>query len=217
MALIYDDNGVTRLYLDLTSLKAAPALQELLVQVSVRPIIVDCVERTERVHEVSQALCAAGFAPYAHLRRLRNTKVQRNPTADALVQPALVEECDKIFSFLWETFDPYIYHLPSREKLLQLINERLVYRIVKNGEIAAVQCLERIGSRGLYIYEGAVAPKYRGIGLATLIIPYIPLCYADSCSFFTVWVENGNERSLQVLEKSGAVFDGLEDSVLIFR
>ena len=217
IALIYDDNGVTRLYLDLSSLEAAPALRELLGQICARPIIIDCVGSAERVEEVSLALCTAGFAPYAHLRRLRNTNIQYHPEADAVIQPALPEDCEPIFSLLCETFDPYVSHLPSREKLLRLINDQLVYRIVENGEIAAVQCLERTGTRGLYIYQTLVAPPYRGRGLGTLVIPYIPGCCAGSCSFFTVWVIDGNERSIRVLQRSGAVFDGLEDTVLIFR
>lgn len=216
IALIYEDAGVTRLQFYLSSLEAAPALGEQLKAVPRRPVIVDCVGREERVEAVSQALCGAGFAPYTRLVRLRGGRIPYRPVPEGFARPARPEHTDKILDMLNGTFDPFVSHLPSREKLRSLIGEGLVYCVLKDGEIAAVECLERIGNHGIYIYQGVVEKKYRGLGFGGQLLQYSLNQYPDSLTF-TTWVEEGNTGPIRKHQGNGMTFDGLRDAVLIYR
>jgi len=217
VALICEDVGVTRLHFYLSSLEAAPALKELLEPIPQRPIIVDCVGKQNQVDAVSKALCKAGFAPYTSLSRLRTSKVPYAVVPEGLVQAACPEEASEILNLLVQTFDPYVSHLPSKEKLLRLINDRLIYRIVKDSKVVAVECLEKVGTHGLYLYQGAADPAYRGQGLGSYVLQYCLNSFRDSCTFFTVWVEEGNSGSLGKMHRIGMAFDGLQDEVLIYK
>lgn len=216
IAMVCEDVGVTRLQFYLSSLEAAPALEELLKTVPRRPVIVDCVGKQEQVHAVSQALCGAGFAPYTRLVRLRSSKIPYVPVPEGLIQSARPEYADRILEMLNGTFDPYVSHLPSREKLLDLIHDDLVYCILKDGEIAAVECLEKIGSHGIYIYQGVVEKEYRGSGFGGQLLQFSLNQYQDSLTF-TTWVEEGNMGPIRKHQKNGMTFDGLQDAVLIYR
>lgn len=216
IALLCEDVGVTRLHFYLSSPEAAPALAELLERDRRRPVIVDCVGKREQVDSVSRLLCAAGFEPYTRMLRLRGSKVPYAPVPEGLVQPARPEDADRILEMLNETFDPFVSHLPGRKKLLGLIEDGLVYCILKDGRIAAVECLERIGRRGIYIYQGVVEKEYRGSGFGGILLQFCLNQYRDSLTF-TTWVEEGNGGPLRRHQQNGMTFDGLQDAILIYR
>ncbi len=216
VALLCEDVGVTRLHFYLSSPEAAPSLAELLQQDSRRPVVADCVGKREQVEAVSRLLCKAGFEPYTRMLRLRGGKAPFVPVPEGLVQPACPEDADRILEMLQETFDPYVSHLPSRKKLLDLIGDRLVYCIRKDGAVAAVECLERIGRHGIYIYQGVVETKYRGSGFGGILLQHCLNQYRHSLTF-TTWVEEGNEGPLRRHRQNGMTFDGLQDAILIYR
>lgn len=219
IALICEDVGVTRLHFYLSTQNAVPALEELLETVPRRPILVDCVGREEQIDILSQILCKGGFEHYTRMSRLRGKTIHVTslPRGTEAVQLACPQDVEEIVELLNQVFDPYVSHLPKREKLLYLIENQLIYCVKKDGRVIGAECFERIGKQGLYLYQSVVEQKYRGSGLGSLLWQYSLYHLQDSYFFLTVWVEDNNFGPIQKYQSGGLSFDGLKDAILIYR
>lgn len=218
IALICEDVGVTRLHFYLSSLEAAPSLKELLETVPRRPIIADCVGREEQLEPLSRVLCKEGFSLYTRMGRLRGQEVIVCPDMTEAGEDVYAgpEDTDEILSELQAIFDPFVSHLPDRDRLLRLIEQKLVLRVKDGEKIAAVACMERVGKRGVYCYQVFVSPEQRGKGYGRLIYR-IAADRFRGCRPYTTWVEDSNTQVLKIWGQFGFLPDGLRDTILIYR
>lgn len=218
IALICCDNGIMRLYFYLYSLEAAPMLRELLEQIPIRPIVVDCVGRQEQVEPLSRALCSEGFSLYARMGRLRGQETIICPDMSCFEKDVYAElrDVDEIFEGLRGVFDPFVSHLPSRDYLVRLIEQKLVYRLKADGKVVAVICMERVGKKGIYCYQGYVSPSQRGKGYGRRVYQ-IAVHYSRYYCPFTTWVEDKNTQVLKIWNQFGFLPDGLRNFVLLYQ
>lgn len=218
IALICCDNGIARLYFYISSLEAAPRLRELLEQVPLRPVVVDCVGRQEHVDSLSRILCSEGFSLYTRMGRLRGQKTIICPDMGCVEKDVYAElkDTDEIFEGLKEIFDPFVSHLPSRDHLMHLIEQKLVYRLKAGGKVVAVICMELVGKNGIYCYQGYVSPNQRGKGYGRRIYQ-IAVHYSRRCRPFTTWVEDSNTQVLKMWNQFGFLPDGLRNIVLTYQ
>lgn len=218
IALVCEDLGVTRLYFYLSDLVAASALKKLMEQVPQRPVAADCVGRQEQVDALSQALCGVGFSVYTQMGRLRAGKTINYPDISEVGTDiyAMPEDTDEILDGLWETFDPLVSHLPNRELLLNLIEQKLVIRLKNNEKIVAAICMERVGKQGIYCYQVYVSPAQRKKGYGRLIFQTAVNCF-HNCRPFTIWVEDSNTVAAELYHSFGFISDGLRNTILIYR
>lgn len=218
IALVCEDLGVTRLYFYLSDGRGASALRELMEQIPRRPVVADCVGRQAQVDALSQALCGAGFSVYAQMGRLRAGKTINCPDISGVGTDiyAIPEDVDEILDGLWEIFDPLVSHLPNRELLLKLIEQKLVVRLKKDGKIVAVICMKRVGKKGIYCYQVYVSPAQRKKGYSRLVFQTAVNCFRN-CQPFTIWVEDSNTVAAELYHSFGFVSDGLRNTILIYR
>lgn len=215
LALVGNDNGVARLHFCLAS--PASALTELLRGVAPRPLVADCVGKREKVEPLAEALCASGFSVYTTLHRWHSASVNlyaERFLRDEMFRFASREDAGKVEDILCRTFDPLVSHLPDREKILRLIEQRLVYLAVREGEPVAVVCFERVGKLGIYLYQDAVIEECRASGIGILLLQYA-LSQHKGCVNYTTWTEDSNKPSNRMHRMLGMVRDGLMDIVLL--
>jgi len=130
-----------------------------------------------------------------------------------LAQP---EQADEILSILYDVLDPFVGHLPSKQKLLELTGQRLVFCAVQNGRILAAVCLERMGKCGIYIYQDAVIKAYQSSGIGIWLLQFALANFQDCCRFSS-WTEDSNKASNRMHRMMGMEYDGLKDSILIYQ
>lgn len=216
-AIINDDNGVSRLYFYLASLDSMGELEDLIRTSKTRPLAADCVGRAGRLEELTDRLCAVGFKPYASLSRWRSEQIMITPSPSSnTFRAAEEDDCDVILRILRGSFDPLVSHLPSREKLLALIKEKLVFCAYNSGEILAVVCLEKQGKLKVYSYQNVVREEYRRAGLGSSLLQFALSQFRD-CTQYTAWIEDGNLPSRRMHKALGMSPDGLKDHVLIYE
>lgn len=213
------DNGIHRAHFYLASLDAATELKELAQKIPNKPLVVDCIGKATQMGELLTALCGAGFKPYAELSRWKSGQINfiSYPSfIDDSFRVAIKEDCDRILQILYDIFDPFVSHLPSREKLLSLIEDKLVFCAISDESIIAVVCLEKVGKKAIYSYQDAVLQQYQSTGIGMLLLQFAFYQFRE-CTQYTSWSEDKNHASNRMHKALGMSYDGLKDHVLIFE
>lgn len=217
--LVSCDNGVNRAYIYLASLGAISRLNALAQNITVKPLVVDCVGKAEWVDILSSTLQDAGFQSYAKLSRWKSEQICFISYPFFLDKPfraAEKEDCQHILNMLYKTFDPYVSHLPSKQKMVSLIEDKLVFCAIKDKKIIAVVCLEKVGKKGIYSYQNVVEKEYRSVGLGSSLLQFAFYQFRE-CTQYTAWIEDKNIASNRMHKALGMSYDGLKDHVLIFE
>lgn len=213
------DGKVNRAYFFLESMDAVSQLRVLVDQFPDKPVVVDCVGRVPQVDRLSDVLRISGFRSYAKLSRWKSGSIRfgTHPLHfDNSYRAAENDDCLYILRMLNETFDQYISHLPSKEKLLSLIENQLVFCASNDEEIIAVVCLEKIGAKAIYSYQNAVLERYRAMGIGGRLLQY-GLYQFRECTQYSAWIEDNNIVSKRMHNTIGFTPDGLKDHVLIYE
>jgi len=219
IAVIYRDNSVSRLYFYLSSIDSVWSLKNLIKVSKQRPLVVDCVGKGEKLEQLANALSKSGFVPYKRMSRWRGDRIRFFPEL-AKQKKIFFRACEKhlegIAKLLVENFDPFVSHLPDSKKLSHLIKDGLVFCAAEEIEVQAVACLEKVGKRGIYLYQYAVATGCRQIQMGSAIFQYA-LHQFPECSNFTSWTTDDNTPSNRIHEKFGLYRDGLKDIILLYQ
>lgn len=223
IALLCKDNGVNRLYFHISSVQDINFLGDLLQQITYKPLVVDCVGKVPYLDNLEKTLGQIGFMPYVHMSRWRTNKIDY--LSESILQSmeksddfykAVQDNTDKILTILTDTFDPYYSWLPTKEFLIELIDEGLVFCAEKRGEIIAVTCFQKVGRNGIYSYLLAVVPELRSSGIGYMLWQYA-LSHFRDCHNFTSWADDTNIPSIHLHEVAGFTLDGLKDYVLVWQ
>ncbi len=223
IALFCNDNGVHRIYFNIASMKDIDFLTQLLPQYGQRPLVADCIGKKPQLDAIERALCDIGFETYVHMSRWRTSHINYLPESKLQFmhdsdnfRKAELEDTEEIYRILYDTFDPVFSQLPTKEFLMELIKDGLVFCALMKGKIAAVECMQKVGRNGIYCYELAVIPKYRNSGVGCYVWQYA-VSHFPECRNFTSWTDNRNTASNHLHEMLGFAYDGLLDYVLLLR
>ncbi len=149
-----------------------------------------------------------GFDYYETYSRICNPKVatmKKRPTA--IEEFAKPSDLDDIIELLSENFSPYTAHLPSREKMMQLIEKKRIYvDRYENGRVCGVNIFDIKSSAG-YGMAWLDKGKY-GLDLQLNMFNYFIDCGVKR---LVGWVRDTNEKVVKMHLRMGAVRDGLKD------
>ncbi len=219
IALFCEDNGVNRLHFYLASLSDASALDELLTDAPYKPLVVDCIGKQEQVELLSDALTGIGFELYARFSRWRSKEMRlfSEPMLyEGMFETSRPEDARLLMDLFERTFDPFDAHFPTRERLLADIEDQLVFHARDGEEIVAAVCLEKIGRREIYLFLDAVEENHRSSGVGVLLLQYALWHYRDYPSYMT-WTNDTNKASNRMHKALGMSYDGLKDTIMIYR
>lgn len=217
--IVNNDNGVIRAHFYLASLESVFVLPALLNDAPKRPLVVDCIGYGLEVEAISEALCMAGFKPYAKLSRWKSSSIcffSYPHFIDSAFRNATGQDDNCILKILGDTFDPNIAHLPTKAYLHSLIDKDMVFCAEYDGEIVAVVCLDKLGRKTVYLYQDAVIEPFRSTGIGILLLQFALYRFKEYPRFVT-WTEDKNTASNRMHEALGMAYDGLKDHVLIYE
>lgn len=219
IVILDNDNNVNRVYFILSSLKNVSMLSDLLRAGNLdKPYIIDCLGKEKFLEDLKKAFESSGIKLYTKMNRWRANKLHNllklKQTVNMMLAKA--EDVKKIKNLLDEVFDPYVSHLPSEEKLKNLIENNLVFCIKEENKIIAVFCFELLGKESIYFYQDAVDKDYQGTGIGVLLLHY-SLQHYKGMKNFTGWIEYTNQVSEKMHSFLGMKKDGLMDYVFIYK
>ncbi len=219
-AVIFDnDNGVNRVYFNLLSLQTASSLKELLnLGNFAKPYIIDCLGKEVFLEELKNAFENNDIKLYTKMNRWRAAKLNglKNIKLTDNMMPAQIGDSGEIIKLLNDTFDPFVSHLPTEEKLKNLIESKLIFCIKESNRIIAAFCFEKFANESLYVYQIAVDKNFRGLGVGKKVVHYALSNFQDKKTY-TSWVEHNNISSQKIHENVGFIKDGLSDYVFIYK
>lgn len=129
---------------------------------------------------------------------------------------AQISDSDEIIKLLNDTFDSYVSHLPTEEKLKNLIKNNLLFYIKENNKIITAFCFEKFANESFYVYQIAVDKNFRGYGVGKEIVHYALSNYQNK-KIYTSWVEHNNISSQKIHKNVVFIKDGLSDYVFIYK
>lgn len=134
IVILDNDNNVNRVYFILSSLENANMLSKLLELGNLdKPYIIDCLGKEAFLENLKAAFEKTGIKLYTQMNRWRANKLHNllKLKQNDSMMPAKLEDVSEIKKLLDEVFDPYVSHLPSEEKLKNLIENDLVFVLEK--------------------------------------------------------------------------------------
>lgn len=216
LAFVYCDNGVGRVCFHISSFGQAQDLKRLLEKTEKRPLVADCVGREENIMPLAAALVGIGFSAHSYMSRWHSSRIAHFPELEreyfTIAGPEHAEGIQRLFA---ESFDPLVSHLPDMDKLKALIACGLVFCLEDEERIQAAACVERMGKKGIYLYQYAVSKACRREKTGSAIFQYALGQFPDS-SHFTSWTTDDNAASNRIHEKFGMKRDGLKNRILVY-
>lgn len=219
IVILDNDNNVNRVYFILSSLENANMLSKLLELGNLdKPYIIDCLGKEAFLENLKDAFESNGINLYTKMNRWRANKLHnllKLKQTDSMM-PAKLEDVNEIKKLLDEVFDPYVSHLPDKDKLINLVKSNLVFCIKDNNKIVAVFCFEKFWNESFYVYQIAVHKDFRGCGLGKNVVHYALSNYKNR-KIYTSWIEYDNLYSQKIHQEVGFEKDGLSDYVFIYK
>lgn len=139
-----------------------------------KPYIVDCLGKEVFLDELKNAFENNVIKLYTKMERWRADKLKgfENFKQTDNMLSAQISDSDEIIKLLNDTFDSYVSHLPTEEKLKKLIKNNLLFYIKENNKIIAAFCFEKFANENFYVYQIAVHKNFRGCGLGKKVVHY---------------------------------------------
>lgn len=183
-----------------------------------KPYIIDCLGKENFLETLKSVFEINNIKLYTKMNRWRTNKLHRLLSIKQTdnMMHCRIEDIDEINILLNEVFDPYVSHLPSKEKLEKLIKDNLVFCVKEENKIVAVFCFELLGNESIYFYQDAVHKDYQGTGIGVLLLHYALQEY-KTMKNFTGWIEYTNSVSEKMHSFLGMKKDGLMDYVFIYK
>lgn len=210
------DVSVTRIYFYLVDFEFSQFLKELVEQLDLpKPYLLEYICKGYDVL-IEKLFAKIGFNLYTIMLRMQTDKL-RIPFVpdDAMFQIACSEDVPGILSFYYQVFDPLIAHLPTEDKLRQLVEDRLVYCAKDKGKIIGAFCFEMVGQKALYSYLGGILEEYQQTGMGVLLFMYSLTHVRDNIDNYTCWMSESNMVSQKMHKYLGFKPDGLKTYVFI--
>ena len=185
-----------------------------------RPQLIECIYREEKEDSHTQKLRkkteAAGFCPYVKNIRIRAEIKEKdlipldkkNLRQDLFWKYASEEDILAIYD-LWEIMDIYNSTIPEEKKLKEMLEEKELITVWKEGKICGVARVKLENRRTGSIWLITVSKELRRQGIATELYR---LCFSilkeKGCRYVIQWCDEKNQAVLSASEKFGFQSDG---------
>lgn len=193
-----------RMYLLTTDVEVA---RTVLSELSGEDYVINIPSR-KPIDDWNDLLIKSGFEYYETYSRISNPKIatmKKRPTA--IEEFAKPSDLDDIIELLSENFSLYTAHLPSREKMLHLIEEQQIFvDRYENGKVCGVNIFEikaPVGYGVAWIDKGEYGLDLQ-LNMFNKFIDH-------GVKRLVGWVRDSNVKVVKMHMRMGAVSDGLKD------
>lgn len=184
-------------------------------------IVMDYITKEEK--ELSEVMLAAGFQEYAVFVRVsKNYKVadkksdkRKEIAMDSIYNEkygywATEEDIDDILKKMKEVFDPYTYHLCTRDELKEFVQKKWCIIHREDGDIVSITMfkLEGVKRYGYYMYnQGSIDVLY------SLQRKVLKLDEKNGITYFYGWMDKNNKKAKIVNSFYSIEPDGVYDVI----
>ena len=157
---------------------------------------------------IAAAFQQSGFNPIATYRRMityRLPPLRPNPT----LEYAIAADVDQLYEDLFQTFNKYTDHLPTKNRLQRYVENQWVIVNRRAGRILGAVCFQLQGPRVNYNY----LYNFSGNGLDFLRLQnnFYGVMNQRGIRAGFLWINQINPRLAALYQSTGWRFDGLND------
>jgi len=161
---------------------------------------------------VSDVFHNSGFKNIAVYRRMTNLTLPRRPISSSIVY-ADQSDFEQIYQDLFEIFNKFTDHLPTRKRLLAYINNRQVILNRREGRILGAVIFQLLGRQVNYNY--LYNRNNNSLALLMLQADFYAIMTEKGVRSGFLWVNATNSGVIRMQESLGWKFDGLQDHLYL--
>jgi hypothetical protein len=150
----------------------------------------------------------SGFSPIATYRRMITYRLPSQRPNPAL-EYATAVDVDQIYEGLFQTFNKYTDHLPTKDRLLQYVENQWVIVNRQNGQIRGAVCFRLEGPRVNYNYLYNLSGN--ALDFLRLQNNFYGVMHHRGIHAGFLWINQTETRLAALHESVGWRFDGLKD------
>jgi hypothetical protein len=158
--------------------------------------------------KVAAAFQNSGFSSIATYRRMITYRLPPQRPNPAF-EYATAADVDQIYQGLFQTFNKYTDHLPTRDRLLRYIENRWVIVNRQHGQIRGAVCFQLEGPRVNYNYIYNLSGN--ALDFLRLQNNFYGVMHQRGIHAGFLWINQTETRLAAVHESVGWRFDGLKD------
>jgi hypothetical protein len=203
--LVNDEHDFFRLYFFTSDLAD---LEQILRDVNLPGEVVAGYLSKAVDENLAAAFQQSGFSRIATYRRMITYRLPRQRPNSAL-EYAVAADVDQLYEDLFETFNKYTDHLPTKNRLQQYVENQWVIVNRQAGRIRSAVCFQLEGPRVNYNYLYNLSRN--ALDLLRLQNNFYGVMYQRGIRAGFLWVNQTDTRLAALHESMGWRFDGLQD------
>jgi hypothetical protein len=158
--------------------------------------------------KVAVAFRQSGFNPIATYRRMITYRLPPQQPNPAL-EYATAADIDQIYEGLFQTFNKYTDHLPTKDRLLRYVENQWVIVNRQDGRIRGAVCFQLEGPRVNYNYLYNLSRN--ALDFLRLQNNFYGVMHQRGIHAGFLWINQAETRLAALHESVGWRFDGLKD------
>jgi hypothetical protein len=158
--------------------------------------------------KVTAAFQQSGFNPIAIYRRMITYRLPRQRPNSAL-EYATPADIDQVYQGLFQTFNKYTDHLPTKDRLLRYAENQWVIVNRQDGQIRGAVCFQLEGPRVNYNYLYNLSRN--ALDFLRLQNNFYGVMHQRGIRAGFLWINQAETRLAALHESMGWRFDGLKD------
>lgn len=216
VVILAEEERLVRLYFYAASFNSLRQILNMLPSRTSKTIIADVVGKKPQTEKLICELQKLTFRKHNELIRMTRLPQDFTQTNISNVIVAAPDKADEIMNILYNEFDVYTSHLPTKEKTLKSIANKEITIVVQQEKIVGLAYFETLGERVKYLYQIVVDKNFRGKGIADSLLTYT-FEHSSKDTSFQLWVEANNQRAISKYQKYNFVPNGLVDYIMLYR
>ena len=189
VAVVFEDNGVRRLYLFAKSVEIAAGF---VLPQNENIIILEIIEQ-ENNDNITGLFVSNGWQVYSRMVQMSYVLPDHTTfMADSHVEIAALSDTDSVYRLLYDTFDVNISHLPNKNQLSESIMNRETLVIRDEDRVIAVAIFKVTGKKTKHFFQMAADPIHKGKRVPAL--EFIDFEFSRSCkgTVYSLWIVPDN-------------------------
>jgi hypothetical protein len=203
--LVNDEHDFFRLYFFTSDLAD---LEQLLREVNLPGDVVAGYLTRAADENIAATFKRSGFNPIATYRRMITYRLPPQRPNSAL-EYAIAADVDKIYEDLFQTFNKYTDHLPTKDRLHRYVENQWVIVNRRADRILGAVCFQLQGPRVNYNYLYNASGN--GLEYLRLQNNFYGVMHQRGIRRGFLWTNQANTRIAALHESKGWHFDGLQD------
>jgi hypothetical protein len=203
--LVNDEHDFFRLFFFTTDLAD---LEQILRDVDYPEDVVAGYLTREADENIAAAFKQSGFNPIATYRRMITYRLPTQRPNPAL-EYAIAADVDQIYEDLFQTFNKYTDHLPTKDRLHSYVANQWVIVNREAGRILGAVCFQLQGSRVNYNYLYSFS--HNGLDFLRLQNNFYGVMHERGIRAGFLWINQTNTRLAALHESMEWRFDDLQD------